>query len=78
MIKKDVYNKFREHIALILDYLDNVNEIYEYCKSMIDDIVNCKRDPPKIPSSRALKPDPWWRDYSKGIRHNTGKPFEEF
>ncbi len=39
MIKKDVYNTFREHIVRIHDYLDDADTIFEYCKSIIENIV---------------------------------------
>jgi|LSQX01.2.fsa_nt_gb hypothetical protein len=38
MIKKDVYNTFREHIVRIHDYLDDADTIFEYCKSIIENI----------------------------------------
>lgn len=40
MIKKDLYNKFIDYIGCILDYLDNVNEIYGYCEAVIDEIAH--------------------------------------
>ena len=65
MINKDVYNNYIEQIALILEYHDNVNKIYEYCESVIDRIVHGKTNTSEKEWDRATKTvsSRWWREY---------------